>query len=795
MLLSLNWLSDYIKLKKTPEQIAERLTMSSIEVESVTREAEGFRNIVTGKVLACGKHPQADRLKVCRVSTGKEERTIVCGAPNVAAGQKVAVALPGAVVTSMKTGERVEIKATVLRGVESQGMICGEDELGLSGPSAGIMVLPDATPVGVGIAEYIGKTDVVIELAVLAHRGDCMGHLGVAREVAALFDVRLAERKYALPKASGKKKLHVTVEDGDLCGRYSGLIISGIDAKMQSPQWLQDRLVKVGERPINFVVDLTNYIMHDLGQPLHAFDYDQLRGQQITIRGSRDGEKIAVIGGGEYALPVGSIVIEDSERLVDLAGIKGAAVSSFSDKTTTLFLEAAAMQGVAIRRTSRRIGLRSEAVGYFEKGVDAQVLMNVLSKAFVVLKQHMPSVQLEGIVDVRKKIPAASKVKFRPERVAQLGGVNVPSTIAQNALTRLGFVIKKKSKSEWVISVPSWRRDVSMEEDLVEEVVRIIGYEKIPATLPIANIRAAAPDPQLRWQRRIKQLLADQGGFEVINFSFLSPQRLREIGQEAKDHVKVQNPLSEDQQYLRSELVSGLLNVARTNSQRGEGQVFFEFGRVFFPGSPDVVEKNQLTMCVVGEGAFLRAKGFAENVLEAMGVQASSTVLVRPDNWRECAYWNMFAEGQAADFREANVHLGVVSMVDPKVLKNFDLQKPVAFCTLYVDALVERARTVRQYAAFSRFPIIELDVAAFVPQRVTWAEIEKSVEDLREPIMQEVHLLDVYVGRGVPEGQRSIAFRVTFQSPDRTLRAEEADVVLAKVWKQLEQRFGAQIRK
>lgn len=794
MKASLEWLSDYVTINKTPEEIAERLTMSSIEVNTIARGEQSYDHIVVGEVVGCDRHPNADRLKVCAVDVGRQQLQIVCGAPNVRKGLKVPVALVGAVLQPDPERPPMKIQKVNLRNVESHGMICSEAELGLSDEASGIMELDAKTKVGTPFAHVVEGSDVVFDLDVLANRGDCMGHKGIARELSALFATPFTEKGYTLPKPNNNLHLRVDI-DQRVCVRYAGLVISGV-SYLQSPDWLKKRLQMVGERPIDAVVDVTNYLMHDLGQPYHAFDYDTIEGHHMNVRQAKKGEVIATLDGVERKLLAGMAIIEDKKRIIDLAGIKGGAVSSFTLHTKTLFLEAAVFDPMSIRTTSRRLGLRTEAVGRFEKGVDSEGVMDALAKAYTLLKEMMPDIRLEAVVDVYPDKKKKTTVHFDPHKTVALTGVNIKPTAAKKALVSLGCIITDK-KSSWDVAVPSWRSDIRLQEDVVEEIIRIAGYEHIPATLPTVSVAAPSLPKPLYWQRRLKDFLTAQGAVETLNYSFHSPDHARLAGLSEDDHARVTNPLSDEQRLLRTQLLSGILKTIQTNAASADAKIFFELGRVFFNQKKIVAEKSLLTVCYVGTGqkGFYRMKGIAESIFDLMHIDGATITQLKKQDGDACNYWNMFDKEKAALFSYQGKPVGVVGSVAKDVLARFGIERSVAFTTLYIDTIVDYASRIRFYKDYSKYPTITLDVAAIIPKDVVWSDVRSAILDIKNNLITDIALFDVYEGNNVPKCKRSLAFRLIFQAWDRTLRLEEAEEVLRHVWAVLEQKFGAEIRR
>ena len=647
MLVSWKWLNELVEIKKTPQEIANLLTMSGIEVEGITFGLADSANLKVGLLKEITKHPQADKLVICRVEIGiAEERTIVTGASNVKAGQKVPVALPGAVLVDGK-----QIERAVLRGVKSEGMLCSAVELGMdvekipAEQKKGIYILSDTVSVGDNVVEVLNLDDVILELELTPNRADCLGMLNIAREVAALTGGKLK-----LPLVKGSEEGHecaqmaqVDIEAKDLCKRYVARLIKDIRIA-PSPLWLQQRLMAVGVRPINNVVDVTNYVMMEMGQPLHAFDYARLQGKKIVVRKARENEELVTLDAQLRKLYPDMLIIADAEKPVAIAGVMGGLETEVTTKTKTILLEAAFFHGASVRRTSRTLGLRSEASLRFEKGVDVEQVRLAADRAVQLLAEIGAGTPVEGCVDSYPGREERQPIKLRIEKVNQVLGTALTPETMEEKLKALHIKVVEKNKAGWLFLPPSYRRDLVYEVDLIEEIARLYDYDKIRTTLPEGVTTQAIRTAEQKLRQQIRKTMVAQGLLEVLNYSFINPQQLDFLGipeeHALRDVVTIQNPLSEEQGVMRTTLLPGLLSTVQRNvNNRNKNLKFFELGQVYFahgfPAKQKLpMEKWMLAAVSTGEKEktwayeakkydFYYLKGVLENLVERLGVTAN----------------------------------------------------------------------------------------------------------------------------------------------------------------------------
>lgn len=796
MKVSLSWLKDYVNIKIPVDKLAEELTMRSIEVNTVEKGAQFDGQIVIGRVVVVSKHPNADKLRLAVVDIGREKLKVVCGAANLEEGQKIVFGQIGAVLRPLK-GDEVKLKKAVIRGIESPGMILSEMELGLSEEARGIMVLPDDAPVGKKFRDYFGTNDTVLDLDVLSNRPDCMGHIGVAREIAAITGSRL---NLPRPKLKDKPQkncpLKVEIADQKICPRYSALVISGLEIK-DSPKIIQDRLKSCGFRPINNVVDLTNYLMLDLGQPFHAFDYDKVEGSFMRVRAAKNNEVVTTLDSVPRKLTSGIPIIEDGKKLIDLAGIMGGENSEIDKKTVTIVLQAAVFEAIAIRRASRILGHRTGAVGLFEKGVDPAGTMDALAKAYDILKKQLPDIKLELIVDEGRSSFPACQIPLNPKRAEDLLGLSWDQAKIKSALVSLGMGVEKNQKNNLLVSVPSFRPDLSIEEDLIEEVARILGYDLLPETVISGDLAPPEQEKDRRFSQELSQYTASLGFQEVINYSFISGQLISRAGLKAEDHIEVANPLSDEQKYMRSEHLSSLLSCLAKNIRIKEEIRLFEFGQVYFKTKSVPEEKLILSGLIVlqkNEDSFFQAKGALAGIMEHFNINWSEEE-ISPDQNVLCPYWSACDQSGAVKYLSGKKVIGTCAPVNSAVLDKFDIPSDisVSLMTVFFDAFSAASQKIKEFSPLPKYPSVYLDMAFTVSPEIMYKDIEAAIYKAGGKLLSKAELFDVYTGKQA-RGQKSLAFHLEYRADDRTLELSEAQGLHDQIAGKLKKLFGAELR-
>jgi phenylalanyl-tRNA synthetase beta chain len=801
----LSWLREYVPIELSVEELSSRLALTGTEVERATDvgvpgDEENLERFVVGKVVDSGRHPDADKLTVCTVDVGeKEPRTIVCGAPNVAAGQTVAVVLPGGV---MPDGTR--IREAKLRGIPSAGMILSEAELGLAVKSPGIMVLPEEWEAGELLVDHFELTDQVLEVEVTPNRPDCLSIRGLAREIAAITETPFQE-EIAFPHEWGERPVDqdiaIEVRDPDLCPRYAARVIRGVTIA-ESPLWLKARICHAGMRPISNVVDVTNYVLWSLGQPLHAFDLNTVRDRRIVVRRARPSETIITLDNETRVLTEDMLVIADAERASVVAGIMGGLDSEVTDSTTDILLEGANFAGPSIMRTSGSLGLRSEASTRYEKGLDPRLIPLALDMACQLLAEVCGGTVSIGTIDVRGPLPPEKVVKLRLGRIEHILGAAVPGVQVLDILTRLGCKVAE-GNDEFLVTVPSFRADLGREIDLIEEIARIRGLDRIPSTLPARRAGRGGLDSPQACVRHIEDLLAGAGLVQVITFSFADEKwydRLRLTPEDPRrKNVTIANPLSSDQARMRTMLLPGLLATARANLAVREDRVhIFEVGRVFNPSERTLPDEHaRIGLLVTGEWddeTWLRSgasvdyyliKGLIERVGAGLrcGLDYS-----RADE-------RFLHPGKSALVRDKQGRLmGWLGELHPLVIQAYDLRGPAVAAEVDLAALIEASAGVAMFRDLLAYPAVEQDLAVVLDSSVPAAALVSALRGAGEDILEDVAVFDVYEGAQVPPGKKSLALRLSFRAPDRTLSDAEVNGLRERMLQKIAASLGAVLR-
>ena len=800
MRIPLSWLRQYVDVNIAPSDLAHRLTMAGVEVGEVL-ETGGWSDVYVGRVTSVRQHPNADRLRLCTVTTGPDEMEVVCGAPNVAEGQKICFARIGAHLYNAHSQRHETLAAARIRGVESQGMICSELELGLGDDHTGIIVLPDDAPLGEPLSDYLGDT--VLDLELTPNRLDCLSMLGVAHEVAALTGggVSEPEVRYEETGAPVHERVSISIADPDLCHRYTATVIDGVRIG-PSPQWLQDRLTRAGLRPISNVVDVTNFVMLEYNQPLHAFDLDAVKDNTVIVRRARPGERLTTLDGVERNLNSENLVIADSRDAIGLGGVIGGANSEIGPQTRTVLLESANFNAANNRETATSLGLRTEATLRFEKGLRPELAPLALRRATALIQEVAGGTIAPGIIDVYPEPPdTPPTVTLTTRRLEQSLGMDVGLGQARSALESLGFGCTPEGDA-LVVEIPWWRNDVNIEDDLVEEVVRIIGYDAVPTVMLSTPIPFHSATPTLGLRDEVKDLLAEGGMQEVINYTLVSEELLARLGGEEEETalMRIANPMSSTHEILRPTLQAALLQTLAANRSSGEGPFrFFEAGRVFLRRSGDLPEEVETVAAVLagrraeeswmadgksGETDFFDAKGMVEWLLERLKIAAA---------W-EPGEHSVYQPGRCAVVKAGEATLGYVGEIHPNIRERFDLDSgTVAGFELSLAALLDALPdSDRRFASLPRFPSATRDLALVVPADIPAGRVTELM--LRNRLVQRAELFDIYSGENVAPGTKSLAFHVYLQAPDRTLTNEEVTRSLDGLLRSLEREVGASLR-
>lgn len=788
MKFSENWLRELVDIQADREALSRALTMAGLEVEDLTPLGEGLAGVVVAEIVAAEKHPEADRLQVCKVDAGQgAPLTIVCGAPNARVGIRVPLATVGA---NLPGG--IAIKAAKLRGVESFGMLCSAKELGIDADASGLLELPLDAPVGKGLADYLGLPDASIELSLTPNRADCLGLLGVAYDVAALFGSRVKAGEQAAVPVTSALRRGIRLEAGKDAPRYLGRVVEGINPAARTPLWLAERLRRAGLRPISVVVDITNYVMLELGQPMHAFDNDALEGD-IVVRHARAGEVLKLLDGNEATLGEDFVLIADEAKPLAVAGVMGGFESRVTEAARNIFFEAAHFAPAAIMGRARKLGLHTDASHRFERGVDPELPRRALERATELLLavaggKAGPVLVAENLADLPKPAP----VTLRRARLKRVLGVTVSDAEVARIFTALGMAVEELAEG-WRVTAPSRRFDIEREEDLIEEVARIFGYDNIPAAMPAGEIGLAIEPEGRLHELALREQLAARGYFEAVNLSFVATELLAQWGM-AGQGVALANPLSADLAVMRPSLLPGLIEALRHNRARQQERVrLFELARVF----ADRQETPSLAIAACGSA---RAEQWGEpsRALDFFDLKGELDALLA---WGgEPQRWTLHPDGLPAWLhpgRGARVvrdgeTVGFMGALHPQLAKTLDLGADAHVLELALEPLL--ARRLPKAQPVARFPSVRRDLAVEVPEAVSWSQIEQVVRATLGALLKELRLFDRYSGQGVEAGRKSLAMGLILQEPSRTLVDDDADRCVQQVVAALEQACKAKLR-
>jgi phenylalanyl-tRNA synthetase beta chain len=810
MKISSAWLHEFLPVHKSPEELDRLLTDTGLEVEgfeTIESVKGGLQGVVVAEVIECEQHPNADRLKVTKVNNGTEILQVVCGAPNVAVGQKVILAQVGAVLYP-KPDEPLKMKVSKIRDVESHGMLCAEDELGLGTSHDGILVLDPNAKVGMLAAEYLElESDVQIEIGLTPNRADAMGHIGVARDVLAYMachegsTAKLQLKETKRPVKEVDLSVSVAVENAELCPRYMGITLSGIEVKA-SPAWLQNKLRAVGLSPINNVVDVTNYVMRELGTPLHAFDASVVNGK-VIVRTAKAGEKMITLDGVERTLNEEDLVIANEKEAMCIAGVFGGNHSGISDSTTEMFLEAAYFQPVSVRKTAKRHGLSTDASFRFERGVDVDLVPYALERAVQLIQEVAGGKVGMEVIDIYPNPIQKRKVTLRYNRINQLLGHIIAPTTIQAILTSLDFEILSSSNENVELSVPNYRVDVDREIDVIEEVLRIYGFNLIPLPEKLNTSLVVSEKPDLeRLGVNLAEILAGMGFSEMLNNSLTSPQYAEKLGGnqfQVTKAVTMLNPLSQDLAVMRQSLLfQAMETVAHNQNRQNPDLRLFEFGKTYSFENDIYLENKRLLILMTGnkqeeswaqkleKSTLFTLKGVVSNLFERLGLASFIQEESLPDQ-------EVLADGY--QIRILKNVVGTLGWANPKVKKHFGVKQDVFVADLDWDAILDSLKLAKvQYKELPKTFEVRRDFSLLLDSKVRFAEIEQIAKKVDKKILQKVGLFDVYEGKNLAEGKKSYAVSFTFQDAEQTLKDTQVDGIMNSIRAELEKQLGAELR-
>ena len=803
MLISYNWLKQYIHIKEPLETVLEHLIHAGVAVENVKPLGRDITGVVIAELLSVEKHPQADRLSLTKVSTGTETFQVVCGAKNIVPGQKVPLAKVGALLPG-----NFEIKAAKIRGIDSFGMLCSAKELGLAEDAEGILILPPDAPLGHEFLGYMGLPDTLFELEITPNRADLLSHWGVARELGALFHKPVQYPKAQKLKESSialSKLIHLNIEAKDLCHLYTCRAIEGVKVG-PSPKWLVQTLNKMGQRSINNIVDVTNFVLLETGQPLHAFDLTQIHGRQIIVRTAAQGEKIPLLDNSERELKEGMLVIADADRPIALAGIMGGSNSQVTDQTQNILLESALFLPGSVRKTARNLGISSDSSYRFERGVDPEGVEVALERAAALILEVAGGHLAKGLGSVAAKTFKSPALSYRPQRSDKILGLEIAAKTQIEILKNLGCKVKGTSKSKTLsVQCPTYRLDLTREIDLIEEMARLSGYDKIPVAAPNIPSFLFPLGSGIPFEKEIRSALHQAGFYEAVNSTFLSstfPQKLKL----APDHPlrqfqEVANPITDDQRVLRPTLLPSLLaNIQLNLSHQQETARLYEINKVFTPSSDGkITEKVQVAAIVSGmagqaqwysperKADFYDIKGLMEALLSNCGL--------KDFQWSFQQAPSPYDPAQNFEVRTSRGQLlARGGALYPKVLKEYDISVPAFAFEMEPEAFQETVHLSKSYHPLPKFPAAWRDIALMVPDGVTSSQVLAAIEDMGKPDLKKVYLFDLYRGASLSPGVRSLAYRMQFMNEERTLTDQEVAQKLSQIVEGLKSRYSIAIR-
>ncbi len=804
MIVTYNWLKEFVDCNLAPEELAHRLTMAGLEVDAMELIGVGLDTVIVARLVSVDPHPEADRLTVCQVETGSGRVQVICGAKNHRSGDLVALAQVGSVLPG-----DFKIKRSKIRGLESQGMLCSEKELGLAEESVGIMILPAGLPLGIPVFEALGLKDVRFELGLTPNRADCLSIVGVAREVAAMTGsaLRLPPAVVAENGEEIERQTSVTIEEPELCPRYAARLIRNVTIG-PSPEWMVRRLESVGQRSINNVVDVTNYVLLELGHPLHAFDFRLLRGGRIVVKRAAGGALFTTLDSQQRPLESTDLTICDGEGPVALAGIMGGENSEIQTDTVDILLESAYFHPGAIRRTSKRLGIHTESSHRFERGADINMVPVALDRAAALIAEVAGGTVAKGAIDNYPKPMAARRIELSVHQTNRILGLVLTPAVIRGLLAAIGLESETGQEDNadvLCVNLPTFRPDLEREIDLIEEVARLNGYDRIPVSLPESRIACQMPPVHVERIGRARNAMVAAGFSEVINYSFVAPDawdRIRlPLDDPRRQTVAILNPLNEEQSVMRTSLVPSLLETAARNlAYRSRDLRLFELRPVFLhaPDQELPRERQHLVAAICGRRA-PEGWGQPDDAVDFFDLKGTVEDLFRQFRVTEVAWDPASSEpfmhpGKSCSIKAGSVPVGIIGEVHPEVLSRYQIDSPLYLVDLDLDAVFSKTGVFPGIRPLSRFPDVCRDSALLLAEDVTAGQLLQAIDRVKPRFVEDVLLFDVYRGAGVPAGQKSVAIRVRYRSPEKTLTDEEIQSAHGRIVKALEREFAAKIR-
>lgn len=802
MLVGLKWLRDYIDVELTPEEIAAKLTMAGLEVESIDRITPGFSGVVVAKILSVKSHPNADKLSLCEVSTGDRTYPVVCGAKNIKAGDVVPLAKVGATIPGGYT-----IKSSKLRGELSEGMLCSEEELGIGEDATGIMMLSDNLTLGEDLAAALDLEDTALDISITPNRSDCLSMIGIAREIAAMTGetIRYPDIEFEEGKEDTDSQTSVDILDPGLCPRYTARLITNIEIK-PSPAWMRIRLESAGLRAINNVVDVTNFVMMEYGQPLHAFDFRSLEEGRIVVRGATEGEEFISLDEKPRTLSANTLMICDGVKPVAIAGIMGGLDSEVEEDTKDVLLESAYFNPSSIRKSARSMGMSTDAAFRFERGIDPEGSVRALNRAAQLIADLSGGSICRGYIDeYPRKIKTARNIPLRPERVNTVLGTQISAEEIKDILESLEMEVTDNGESGYLVTPPTFRVDIAREVDLTEEIARIHGYGNIPSSLPALAVGTETSSDKRLLAKHIRTIFNGYGYSEVINYSFTTPASADALGLTADDTgrkvIQLKDPLSEDMSVMRTGLAYGLLETMRKNISAGNYDLrIFEIGTVYTDiGEELPMENEKMGALVTGsrydglwhysdgvQADFYDLKGCLENLFDVLRIRD-----IRFESGCDLPFLH---PGRSCSITSDGTVIGFLADVHPEVLERMDIRRKAVIFELDLQSVALLPREELIYRDIPKFPSVSRDVAFVVDETLEGQSIVNLVLEEKENLLECTDIFDVYTGKGVPGGMKSLAVRFTYRSAEKTLTDSEVDMVHDRLVEKIARHTGAKIR-
>ncbi|MCX7823776.1 MAG: phenylalanine--tRNA ligase subunit beta [Syntrophobacterales bacterium] len=802
MRFSFKWLKSYVEIEANPKEIADRLTMVGLEVESVEPRYPHLKRVIPVKITRVNRHPKADRLMLCNVTDGTSTFQVVCGAPNVREGIVVPLALPG---TELPNGIKVE--EAIIRGEGSKGMLCSGKELALTDDASGLWILPETITLGIPLDEALGIDDFILDISVTPNRGDCLSVIGIAREVAAIYgtsvrypDISLVEEGPPIESIA-----RVDIEDPQKCPRYAARVIFDVEIR-ESPEWIRNRLESAGVRAINNIVDVTNYVMLEMGQPLHAFDYDRLADHRIIVKCAKAGDRFLTLDGQERILFDDSLMICDGREAVAIAGIMGGELSGIDFRTTRVLIESAWFDPITTRRTSKKLRLTTESSYRFERGIDPEGVIRALDRAAQLMKELGGGKISKGRIDVYPRPYQRKTIRLRVDRANKYLGTNLSTEEMASILSRLEMKVERREDGDLDVTPPSFRQDLTREVDLTEEVARIHGYDNVPLERPRVLMVDIEPNEHLQLRDALKEFLRGLGLREIITYSFISPSAISKLGFQDGDEklrtVRLLNPLSEEQSVMRTSLVPSMLETLAFNLNRQSNCLrLFELSKIFIPKEGFLLpqEDFHLIVALVGKRHpkllysdedvdYSDIKGIADAILSFFRI---TNISFQPLDKFETPYMD---PASSADIICGESHIGRVGKLDIRVAERFDIKEPVWMLEFDYEKLFSLRGPIPKFRSLPKYPSVVRDIAMVVDESFQVQRGIDFINSIGETLLESVEIFDIFRSSQIGEGKKSIGYRLTYRSSERSLTDEEVNRIHEGIVKQMLEYFGAKLR-